>query len=169
MIVLVMGVAGAGKTTIGAALARRLCCRFIDADDYHPPQNITKMKAGISLDDADRRPWLERLNKELRTSDLISQNAVIACSALKQDYRERLAQGIHDFRTVYLHGSPNLIRSRMAARTHRYMPATLLDSQFAVLEPPSEAISIDIAATADECVAGIVARLTAGTIPRSRD
>jgi gluconokinase len=169
MIVLVMGVAGAGKTTIGAALARRLCCRFIDADDYHPPQNVAKMKAGMPLDDADRRPWLERLNKQLRTSDLISQNAVIACSALKQNYRERLAQDIHDFRTVYLQGSRDLIRSRMATRTHRYMPATLLDSQFAVLEPPSDAISINIAATPDECVARIVARLAAGTIPRSGD
>jgi gluconokinase len=159
MIVLVMGVAGAGKTTIGAALARRFSCRFIDADDYHIPQNIAKMEAGIPLNDADRRPWLEGLNKELRTSDLISRDAVIACSALKQSYRERLAGGIHDFRTVYLHGSPELIRSRMATRTHRYMPATLLDSQFAVLEPPSDAISIDVAATPEDCVAVIVRRL----------
>ena len=163
---LVMGVAGAGKTTIGAALARTLCCRFIDADDYRPPQNVAKMKAGNPRDDADRRPWLKRLNRELRASDLVSENAVIACSALKQDYRERLAQGIHDLRTVYLHGNPDLIRARMATRTHRYMPATLLDSQLAVLEPPDEAISIDIAATADECVARIVARLTRPAPPR---
>lgn len=169
MIVLVMGVAGAGKTTIGAALARRLSSRFIDADDYHPPQNIAKMKAGIPLNDADRRPWLEGLNKELRISDLISQDAVIACSALKQSYRERLAQDIRDFRIVHLHGSPELIRTRMATRRHRYMPATLLDSQFTVLEPPSDAISIDIAATPDDCVAKVVARLTAGTIPRPGD
>jgi gluconokinase len=160
MIVLVMGVAGAGKTTIGEALARRLGWRFIDAYDYHPPQNVAKMKAGIPLEDADRRPWLQDLNKEIRTSDVISQNAVIACSALRKSYRERLAQGIHDFRIVYLHGSPELIRSRMTTRTHRYMPATLLESQFAALEPPADAIPIDVAATPDECVAAIVARLT---------
>ena len=159
MIVLVMGVAGAGKTTIGAALAQRFSCRFIDADDYHPPQNIAKMKAGIPLNDADRRPWLEGLNKELRTSDLISQDAVIACSALKQSYRERLAQGIRDFRIVYLHGSPDLIRSRMATRTHRYMPATLLDSQLAALEPPAHAIAVDVAGEPSVCVAAVLARL----------
>jgi gluconokinase len=94
---------------------------------------------------------------------------VIACSALKQSYRERLAQDIRDFRIVHLHGSPELIRTRMATRRHRYMPATLLDSQFTVLEPPDDAISIDIAATPDDCVARIVARLTAGTIPRPGD
>jgi carbohydrate kinase (thermoresistant glucokinase family) len=165
MIVLVMGVAGAGKTTIGAALARRLSSRFIDADDYHPPQSIAKMKAGIPLNDADRRPWLEGLNQELRTSDRISQDAVIACSALKQSYRERLAQDIRDFRIVYLHGSPELIRTRMATRTHRYMPATLLDSQFAELEPPSDAISIDVAATPEDCVAAIVRRLAQARKP----
>ncbi|HEU4351555.1 MAG TPA: gluconokinase [Burkholderiales bacterium] len=165
MIVLVMGVAGVGKTTIGEGLARRLGWRFIDADDYHPPQNVAKMKAGIPLDDADRWPWLGHLNRIIRAE----LDAVIACSALKQSYRERLAQGIHDFCIVYLHGRPELIRSRMATRTHRYMPATLLDSQFAALEPPSDAISIDIVATPDECLANIVARLAAGTIARSGD
>ena len=159
MIVLVMGVAGAGKTTIGEALARHLGWRFIDADDYHPRQNVAKMEAGIPLDDADRRPWLQDLNKELCTTDVVSENAVIACSALKQSYRERLAQGIHDFRIVYLHGSLELIRSRMATRTHRYMPAALLESQFATLEPPAGAISIDVSVTPSDCVAAIVGRL----------
>jgi gluconokinase len=162
MIVLVMGVAGAGKTTIGAALARRLGWRFIDADDYHPPENVAKMRAGIPLDDADRQPWLVHLNRIIKDE----LNAVLACSALKRSYRERLAQGIHDFRTVYLHGSPQLIRSRMTTRTHRYMPATLLESQLGALEPPSDAISIDVAAAPEDCVAAIVACLTAGTIPR---
>jgi gluconokinase len=155
MIVLVMGVAGVGKTTIGAALAQRLGWRFIDADDYHPPENVAKMKAGIPLDDADRQPWLADLNRILQRES----NAVLACSALKKTYRERLAQGIHDFRVVYLHGSRDLIGSRIATRTHRYMPATLLESQFAALEPPDDAIRIDIAATPEECVAAIVGDL----------
>jgi len=161
MIVLVMGVAGAGKTTIGAALARRLGWRFIDADDYHPPENVAKMKAGIPLDDADRWPWLQALNEELRSLDKTDEDAVIACSALKRSYRERLAQGIHDFRTVYLHASPALIGERMKGRSHRYMPAALLESQFAALEPPADAIPVDVAATPEECVAAIVGRLTA--------
>jgi gluconokinase len=159
MIVLVMGVAGAGKSTIGAALAQRLGWRFIDADDYHPPQNVAKMKAGIPLDDADRWPWLHGLNKELRTLQMECSNAVLACSALKKSYRERLARGIHDFRIIYLRGSRELIGSRMAKRTHRYMAPTLLESQFTALEPPTDAISIDVAAPPQECVAAIVGRL----------
>ena len=152
MIVLVMGVAGVGKTTIGEPLARALGWRFLDADDYHPPENVAKMKAGIPLQDADRWPWLSRLNRELKELD----NAVLACSALKESYRERLAQGIPDFRVVYLHGSPALIRARLESRQHRYMPAALLDSQLATLEPPARAISIDVAAPLDECLAAIL-------------
>jgi len=155
MIVLVMGVAGVGKTTIGAALARALDARFLDADDFHPPENVAKMKAGIPLQDADRWPWLARLNQELRTA----QRAVLACSALKDTYRRQLAEGVQSFRIVYLHGTPELIRERMKTRNHRYMPPTLLDSQFATLEPPAEAIAIDVAATLDESVAAILARL----------
>jgi gluconokinase len=127
MIVLVMGVAGVGKTTIGEALAHALSARFIDADDYHPPENVAKMKAGIPLEDVDRWPWLSRLNKELKQAE----HAVLACSALKASYRERLSQGIANFTTVYLHGSFELIRSRMESRRHRYMPAALLESQCA--------------------------------------
>jgi gluconokinase len=155
MIVLLMGVAGVGKTTIGEALARELGWRFIDADDYHPPQNVAKMKAGTPLNDDDRWPWLARLNKLLKEET----NAVLACSALKAAYRERLAQGVADFTTVYLHGSPELIRARIAARKHRYMPAALLDSQLATLEPPADAISIDVAGSPEESVAAITARL----------
>jgi gluconokinase len=155
MIVLVMGVAGVGKTTIGAALARALGWRFIDADDYHPPQNVAKMQAGIPLEDADRWPWLARLNELLREED----DAVLACSALKQSYRERLSQGFSDFRIVYLHGSAELIGARMETRSHRFMPAVLLESQLAALEPPRDAIAIDVAADPSTCVAAIVARL----------
>jgi len=155
MIVLVMGVAGVGKTTIGVALARALGWRFIDADDYHPPQNVAKMKAGIPLEDADRWPWLDELNRILKKSE----NAVLGCSALKESYRRRLAQGISDFTVVYLHGSAELIRSRMEHRSHHFMPAALLESQFAALEPPANAIAIDVAATPEECVAAILAKL----------
>jgi len=155
MIVLVMGVAGVGKTTIGEALARSLGWRFIDADDYHAPENVAKMKAGIPLEDADRWPWLARLNKELKNLE----NAVLACSALKESYRQRLAQGIAHFTVVYLHGSFELLRERMKTRTHRYMPAALLESQFAALEPPADAIAIDVAATPEQCVAAILTAL----------
>jgi gluconokinase len=155
VIVLLMGVAGVGKTTIGEPLARALGWRFIDADDYHPPQNVAKMKAGIPLADADRWPWLSRLNKELKQFE----NAVLACSALKESYRERLSQGIADFKTVYLHARMDLIRDRIEKRRHRYMPATLLESQFAALEPPADAIAIDVAATPEESVAAILRAL----------
>lgn len=155
MIVLVMGVAGAGKTTIGAALARRLGWRFIDADDYHPPQNVAKMKAGIPLEDTDRWPWLAHLNRVLKEEE----NAVLACSALRKSYRERLAQGIAHFIVVHLHGSFALIDARMKSRNHRYMPAALLESQLAALEPPADAISIDVAAEPSSCVDAIMARL----------
>ena len=155
MIVLVMGVAGVGKTTIGEALAKALGARFIDADDYHPPENVAKMKAGIALSDEDRWPWLQRLNGILKDE----QKAVLACSALKASYRQRLSQGILDFTTVYLYASAELIRSRMAMRTHRYMPATLLESQFAALEAPADAIAIDVAATPEQCVAAILTEL----------
>jgi gluconokinase len=155
MIVLVMGVAGVGKTTIGEALAHALGARFIDADDHHPPENVAKMKAGIPLQDADRWPWLQKLNGILRDE----AKAVLACSALKESYRRRLAEGVADFKIVFLHGTAELIRGRIEARRHRYMPAALLDSQLAALEPPAGAIAIDVAAPLEDSVAAIVARL----------
>jgi gluconokinase len=155
VIVVVMGVAGVGKTTVGAALARRLDLRFVDADDYHPPENVAKMAAGIALRDEDREPWLDRLNKMLFTEESL----VLACSALKESYRRRLLEGIDDARIVYLHGAVELIAARLAERQHRYMPASLLESQFAALEPPGEAIAIDVAADPARCVDAIVAAL----------
>lgn len=155
MIVVVMGVAGAGKSTLGAALAARLGWRFVDADDHHPPQNVARMAAGVPLEDEDRWPWLDQLNKIL----LGGKNIVLACSALKESYRRRLLEGVGPSRIVYLHGSFELIASRLAARRHRYMPASLLESQFAALEPPAGAIAIDVAAAQDRCVDAIVAQL----------
>jgi gluconokinase len=154
VIVVVMGVTGCGKSTIGALLAARLGMEFLDGDDYHPPQNVAKMAAGIPLEDADRWPWLARLNAELRTRE----RAVLACSALKESYRRRLGAGLAP-RYVHLRGSPELIGARLAARQHRYMPATLLASQFAALEPPAHAIDVDVARPAAECVAAILAQL----------
>lgn len=155
MILVVMGVSGAGKTTIGAALARELGWPFLDADDYHPPENVAKMAAGTPLEDEDRWPWLQKINTKLKRE----KNAVLACSALKESYRQRLGAGLKDFRIVYLHGSFELIAARSRARRHRYMPASLLESQFAALEPPANAIRIDVAADPSACVAAILAQL----------
>lgn len=155
MIVLVMGVAGAGKSTLGAALAQRLGWRFLDADDFHPPGNVAKMAAGVPLEDADRWPWLDLLNKKLKEEPAL----VLACSALKEAYRRRLLEGVDRSGIVHLHGSFELIASRLAGRQHRYMPASLLESQFAALEPPAGAIAIDVAADPARCVDAIVAEL----------
>jgi gluconokinase len=155
VIAVVMGVSGAGKTTIGEALSRVLGWRFLDADDYHPAANVAKMAAGEPLDDQDRWPWLDRLNSILRDEE----NAVLACSALKERYRRRLAEGIEHVEWVYLKGDFELIHSRLGQRRHRYMPASLLQSQFAALEPPRQAITVDVAADVASCVAAIAARL----------
>jgi len=154
VIVVVMGVSGSGKSTVGALLAGRLGWEFLDADEFHPRANVEKMAAGIALGDADRWPWLAQLNQELRRRE----NAVLACSALKEAYREKLCEGL-DCRMVHLRGAVELLRSRLQARQHRYMPASLLDSQFATLEPPAGAIDIDVARPAADCVAAILAQL----------
>jgi gluconokinase len=157
VIAVVMGVSGAGKTAIGEALATELGWRFIDADDYHPEANVAKMAAGQPLDDADRWPWLDRLNAILRGE----QDAVLACSALKERYRARLAKGVDHVEWIYLKGDFDLIRSRLLQRQHRYMPGSLLESQFAALEPPLRAITVDVSADIASCVAAIAAHLRA--------
>jgi gluconokinase len=155
VIVVVMGVSGSGKSTVGALLAKRLGAEFLDADEFHPPQNVAKMAAGMPLTDADRKPWLERLNAELRKR----KDAVLACSALKNSYRRALSLGV-DCRFVHLRGPIELIRARMQTRSHRYMPASLLESQFATLEPPLGAIEVDIAESTERCVELVLAALT---------
>ncbi len=150
-----MGVSGAGKSTIGRLLAERLGWRFLDADEFHPPENVAKMRAGTPLTDDDRRPWLEKLNSMLRKET----DAVLACSALKRIYRDRLTSGLPESQIVFLRGDIELIRSRMKQRHHRYMPASLLESQFATLEPPAKAIEVDIGAAPQACVDAILVHL----------
>ena len=155
MIVIVMGVSGCGKSTIGQLLAERLGCPFLDADEFHPAGNVTKMAAGMPLTDEDRWPWLKILNAKLKGE----KHAVLACSALKQTYREALSEGLDGCRFVHLRGSIELIRARLEQRRHRYMPASLLESQFAALEPPGGAIGIDVAQSPAHCVDQIAAAL----------
>jgi gluconokinase len=155
MILLVMGVSGSGKNTVGEPLAKRLGWKFIDGDDYHPPENVKKMAAGIPLQDADRWPWLDRLNGILRQEE----NAVVACSALKEAYRRQLLAGIADCAIIYLRGSFELIRRRVEQRKHRYMPASLLKSQFETLEPSAKAIDVDISLDVETNVNAIVEQL----------
>lgn len=159
MIVVLMGVSGSGKSTVGVALAAALGWRLIDADDLHSPQNVAKMAAGIPLTDDDRWPWLDRVVDELRRASAVGTNVVLACSALKQRYRDRLAQA-GDVRFVHLRGDPQTIAARLATRHHRYMPAELLESQFATLEAPTDAIDIDITQSVEAQVAAIIAGIS---------
>jgi gluconokinase len=159
MIVVLMGVSGSGKTTVGDLLARQLGWRYLDADDHHPPENVEKMRAGTALTDTDRWPWLDRLNHLLREHQAAGEHVVLACSALRQVYRERLAQGLDDVRWVHLAGPFDLIASRLQARKHRYMPATLLRSQFDTLEPPTDALVVDIAEPPEALAARIAQAL----------
>jgi gluconokinase len=159
MIVILMGVSGSGKTAVGEILARELGWPWFDADDYHPPANVEKMRSGHPLTDADRWPWLDRLNQLLRGQSAKGDSAVVGCAALKQIYRDRLAQGLADVRWVHLKGSFELILSRLQQRKHRYMPASLLQSQFDTLEEPRAAVTVDIADTPEVLASRIRASL----------
>jgi gluconokinase len=148
-----MGVCGSGKSTVGLALAGKCGGVFLDADDFHPQANIDKMKRGEPLDDADRAPWLATLAGLLSESS--GKTVFLACSALKSRYREILSAGRGDVQFVHLRGTPELIRARLRARPGHFMPETLIDSQFAALETPQGALSVDI----DQPVAAIVATI----------
>lgn len=130
--VVVMGVSGSGKSTVGAALAQRMRVPFADGDDFHPAANIAKMSAGHALDDDDRYPWLEAIGEWLFGHH---DGGVMSCSALKRRYRDQLRRHCPDVVFLYLSGSPEVIRRRQASRPGHFMPAALLDSQFATLEP----------------------------------
>jgi gluconokinase len=161
MVIVLMGVSGTGKTAVGTRLARALGGEFVEGDDYHPPANVEKMRSGVPLDDADRQPWLETLSREIGKWLDAGKTVVLACSALKQHYRDILKAGRAGVRFVHLEGDKDLIRSRLAKRRGHYMPASLLDSQFAALEEPRDAITVSVEATPDEIVAEIVKQLGA--------
>lgn len=160
MIIIVMGVSGSGKSTLGSALAQHLRWDFIEGDDYHPKHNIEKMRARHPLDDEDRRPWLARLHRLIRSYAAQGLSAVLACSALKSDYRELLGHGLADIRFVFLCGDPKLIRERLKARAHAFMPAGLLDSQIAALEPPEDAVLVPVHLPTEEQI--MLVRQTVG-------
>jgi len=149
-----MGVSGCGKTVVGEQLAQRLGVRFVDADDLHPPENKAKMSAKIPLTDDDRRPWLERLRREVIDATPPGATTVLACSALKRAYRQVLMDGAPGVKLMHLHGSPALIAERLAARKGHFMPPDLLRSQFAALEAPdaAEGVTVSIAGSVPEVV-----------------
>ncbi|MBT3389019.1 MAG: gluconokinase [Chloroflexi bacterium] len=153
-----MGVSGCGKTTVGTALAERLGWNFYDADDFHPPENVAKMASGIPLNDADRYPWLVVLHDLISTSLEKGKPGVLACSALKESYREILLKNNENVQIVYLKGSFNLILSRMQARSSHYMKPEMLQSQFDALEEPEMAITVPISVSVNEIVSYIVKR-----------
>ncbi|MFT4082894.1 MAG: gluconokinase [Nocardioides sp.] len=153
----VMGVSGSGKSTVGAAIAQRLRVPFADADDFHPPENVAKMSAGHALDDHDRYPWLERIGAWLAAHP---DGAVISCSALKRKYRDQLRHHAHRVSFLHLAGDREVIARRQASRPGHFMPASLLTSQFQTLEPlePDEAgVVIDVDQEVDAIVSEYVA------------
>ena len=156
--IVVMGVSGSGKSTVGAALAQRLRVPFADADDFHPPANIAKMTAGEPLNDGDRYPWLEAIGEWL--AQHCGDGGVMSCSALKRKYRDQLRRHCPDVEFLHLSGTPEVISRRQASRPGHFMPASLLASQFATLEPlqPDErGISVDVDQDIDSIVDTYVA------------
>jgi gluconokinase len=158
MVILVMGTTGAGKTTIGRLLSARLGWTFLDADDFHPRSNIEKMKHGIPLTDVVRIPWLENIHTKLVQLAASGANSILACSALKQTYRDHLSAGL-DMRVVYLRGSYQAMRQHILSRRGHFAGEAILAGQFADLEEPLNALVLDVQQTPDELVSDVVAQL----------
>ena len=158
-VIVLMGVTGSGKSTVGALLADRIGWSYYDADDFHPQANVDKMAQGVPLEDADRWPWLQALSEHIGTWLDAGQGAILACSALKETYRAILVDGRAEVQVVHLKGSRQLIADRLAKRVDHYMPASLLDSQFQTLEEPHSAISVDIDAEPEEIAEDIQDKL----------
>jgi gluconokinase len=161
MIVIIFGVSGAGKTTIGKLLAHELRWRFIEADDFHPAANVEKMRSGRPLTDEDRWPWLERLHEEIKRSIDVGESAVLACSALKRAYRDRLraSEGV---KFVFLRGDYALVEKQLRSRRHHFMNPDLLQSQFDDLEEPEsleDVLTVQLGGTPEEILGEIKAKL----------
>ncbi len=168
MRLVLMGVSGCGKSTVGEGLAAHLGWRFVEGDRLHPPENVAKMAAGQPLDDADRAGWLATLADLLADAARTGQGLVVSCSALKRAYRDRLREGDAQAFFVHLDGSRDLIAARIAARTHMYMPASLLESQFAALqapEPDEQALSLSVQQPPAELIQRIELHLQAQACP----
>jgi gluconokinase len=162
MIVIVMGVSGSGKTTIGTGIAEALGWPFIDGDALHPAANVAKMAAGHALSDADRAPWLAAIGAQMDAWTSAGHSGVIACSALRRSYRDTLQAGRHDVRVVFLDVDPAELRARLVARHGHFMPASLLESQLATLERPADdEHAITVAVGSDSPPAQTVARAVA--------
>lgn len=162
--IVVMGVSGCGKSTVGRALAQTLGLPFVEGDELHPPRNVALMAAGTPLTDADRGDWLQALSAVLAQAAGSGQGVVVSCSALKRSYRDVLRSGAPGLRLVFLHGTPELLSRRMHLRRGHYMPASLLDSQLQTLEPPAadeQAVALDIGMPAPALVAAACQQLEA--------
>ncbi len=163
MIVVAMGVCSSGKTSVGKVVASRMNWTFIEGDDLHPPANITKMASGVPLTDEDRWPWLDSIADRMREIDKAGESAVVACSALRQAYRDRLRRSGADLRFLHLTGDVSLIRQRMQNRSGHFMPAGLLDSQLATLEPAGldeDLYEVDISGTVGDLAEAAIRSLT---------
>ena len=154
--VILMGVSGSGKSTVGASLAQRLECSFLDADDFHPAANVEKMKRGIPLNDEDRMPWLRRLHEELEHRLGSGASVVLGCSALKESYRKILEESLSHIDFVFLDVDQLTLTERLGKRKDHFFPKELLESQFAALERPSKAIVVDARLQVEDVVKHIV-------------
>jgi gluconokinase len=159
MVIIIMGVTGSGKSTVGSLLAQQLGWKFYEGDDFHPAANLQKMTRGVPLNDEDRKPWLNAIVKSIRTSVGNRENVVIACSALKESYR-KILQTEGEVVFVYLKANPSLIRQRLAKRRSHFMNPILVRSQFDTLEEPKEALQIDASLSPAKIVQSIRDRLS---------